>query len=145
MSDTASGSLLHDLTSEAGDGRRARRDRNRDAVVDALLELYHEGRLDPSSDEIATREFEKVKLQLLNGLTNPGRPFIYVVDANYRNRGELYLLHKFQGIELKQDYAVDSLRNLHKIWARPVHIETVIDDKPAIISFDGSNHSTKEK
>lgn len=55
MSDTASGSLLHDLTSEAGDGRRARRDRNRDAVVDALLELYHEGRLDPSSDEIATR------------------------------------------------------------------------------------------
>ncbi|HEY4259366.1 MAG TPA: SpoVR family protein [Schlesneria sp.] len=95
--------------------------------------------------EIATREFEKVKIQLLNSLTNHGRPFIYVVDANYRNRGELYLEHKYQGIELKQDYAVDSLRNLHRIWARPVHIETVIDDKPAIISFDGSSHSTKEK
>jgi len=95
--------------------------------------------------EIASREFDKIKQQLLNSLTNHGRPFIYVQDANYRNRGELYLLHQYQGIELKQDYAQDSLRNLHKLWARPVHIETVIDDKPSIISFDGSNHSTKEK
>jgi AcrR family transcriptional regulator len=37
------------------DGRRVRRERNRDAVVDALLELYGEGRLQPSSDEIAER------------------------------------------------------------------------------------------
>lgn len=95
--------------------------------------------------EIASREFQKIKLQLLNSLTNHGRPFIYVVDANYRNRGELYLLHQFQGIELKMDYAQDSLRNLHKLWARPVHLETMIDDKPSIISFDGSSHSTKAK
>ncbi|MEQ1699278.1 MAG: TetR/AcrR family transcriptional regulator [Ilumatobacteraceae bacterium] len=37
------------------DGRHARRDRNRLAVVDAMLELYAEGNLDPSSDEIAER------------------------------------------------------------------------------------------
>ena len=37
------------------DGRRLRRDRNRDAVVQALLALYREGNLDPSADEIATR------------------------------------------------------------------------------------------
>ncbi|MBS0204569.1 MAG: SpoVR family protein [Planctomycetes bacterium] len=95
--------------------------------------------------EIASREFQKIKEQLLNSLTNHGRPFIYVIDANYRNRGELYLLHQFQGIELKMDYAQDSLRNLHKLWARPVHIESVIDDKPSIISFDGSSHSIKAK
>jgi AcrR family transcriptional regulator len=42
--------------SEAGtDGRRVRRDRNRDAVVQALLELFREGNLDPSSDEVAAR------------------------------------------------------------------------------------------
>jgi AcrR family transcriptional regulator len=35
------------------DGRRARRDRNREAVVDALLTLYRSGNLDPSSAEIA--------------------------------------------------------------------------------------------
>ena len=94
--------------------------------------------------EIASREFAKVKQQLLNSLTNHGRPFIYIVDANYRNRGELYLQHKFQGIELKQDYARDSLQNLHKLWARPVHIETVVDDRPSIISYDGSTHSIRK-
>ena len=35
------------------DGRTARRDRNRAAVVDALLELYRDGNLRPSSLEIA--------------------------------------------------------------------------------------------
>ena len=95
--------------------------------------------------EIASRQFDEIKLQLLNSLTNHSRPFIYVVDANHRNRGELYLQHRFQGIELKQDYAQDTLRNLHRLWARPVHLESVIDDKPAIISFDGTNHVVKNK
>lgn len=40
---------------EAADGRRLRRDRNREAVVEALLELYREGNLTPSTDEIAER------------------------------------------------------------------------------------------
>jgi TetR/AcrR family transcriptional regulator, regulator of autoinduction and epiphytic fitness len=37
------------------DGRTQRRERNRTAVVEALLELYREGHLDPSTDEIAAR------------------------------------------------------------------------------------------
>ena len=39
----------------AGDGRRLRRDRNRTAVVDALLDLYTEGNLSPSTEEITRR------------------------------------------------------------------------------------------
>jgi stage V sporulation protein R len=95
--------------------------------------------------EIASREFQTIKTQLLNALTNHGRPFIYVQDGNYRNRGELYLLHQYEGIELKQDYAQDTLANLQKLWKRPVHVETVIDDKPSILSFDGNNHEVREK
>lgn len=37
------------------DGRHARRARNRDAVVDAMLELIAEGNLRPSADQIAER------------------------------------------------------------------------------------------
>jgi len=40
---------------EAGDGRTARRERNREAVVSALLGLYREGVISPSADEIAAR------------------------------------------------------------------------------------------
>ena len=39
----------------AVDGRRAWRDRNLSAVVDALLDLFAEGNLRPSADEIAAR------------------------------------------------------------------------------------------
>ena len=82
---------------------------------------------------------------MLDSLTNHGRPFIYVEDGNYRNRGELYLTHRYQGVELKQDYAQDTLVNLEKLWHRPVHIETVIDDKPTVLSFDGKSHERKER
>ncbi len=90
--------------------------------------------------EIASREFQEIKAQLLNNLTNHGRPFISVVDGNYKNRGELYLRHEYQGIELKPDYAQATLTNLHRLWGRPVHIETVMDEKPRVIGYDGARH-----
>lgn len=92
---------------------------------------------------IESREFAVIKERLLFQLTNHGRPFIYVVDANFRNRKELYLRHQFMGVELKVDYARDVLINLWKVWSRPVHVETVLDDKPVLLSYDGSEHSTE--
>ncbi len=96
---------------------------------------------DRSGDyEIASREFDDIKQQFLASLTNHGRPFIYVVDGNHHNRGELYLRHDYQGVELKQDYANATLSNLQKIWNRPVNLETVIDDQLSTISYDGHTH-----
>ena len=40
---------------EEVDGRRLRRGQNREAVIDALLELFREGVYEPSSNEIAER------------------------------------------------------------------------------------------
>ena len=93
--------------------------------------------------EIASREFAEIKKQLLHNLVNHGRPFMYVVDGNFRNRGELYLKHEYQRSELKLDYARDTLVNLEKLWSRPVHVETVVDEKPTILSYDGSSHEMK--
>ena len=108
--------------------------------------FYQYGR-DPHTGQlkIASRDPVRIKQTMLYQLTNLGRPYIYAVDGNYRNRGELYLLHHYEGVELKQDYAHDTLTNLEKIWHRPVHIESVIDDKPHVISFDGSSHDIREK
>lgn len=90
--------------------------------------------------EIESREFPKVKQQLLQSLTNRGRPMIAVVDGNYKNRGELYLEHDFSGVELQLDYARDTLENLQRIWNRPVHLETVLEDSKVVLSFNGSEH-----
>ena len=93
--------------------------------------------------EIESRRFEAIKERLLFQLTNHGRPFIYVADGNFRNRKELLLHHKHLGVDLRLDYAQDVLKNLFKIWSRPVHVRTVVEDRPTLLSFDGTVHSTE--
>ncbi len=93
---------------------------------------------------IESREFPKVKQQLLYNLTNLGRPQIAVRDANYKNRGELFLEHQYSGVELKMSYANDTLKNLYRLWSRPVHVETVLDDIVTVISYDGSEHNVEQ-
>jgi len=88
---------------------------------------------------VATRDFQKIKEKLLFGLTNHGRPFIYVQDGNFRNRGELLLHHRHEGMDLKEDEARDVLRNIHTIWNRPVHIETQRDGETVLLSFPEEN------
>lgn len=94
--------------------------------------------------EIQSREFKKVKQQLLSQLTNFGQPVIEVVDANFRNRGELLLIHRHDGVDLRKDYAQKTLANLQKLWGRPVAMETVIEDKPKRIHLDGDNFSEED-
>ena len=94
--------------------------------------------------EISDRDFQVVKQKLLFSLTNFGQPAIYVEDANYCNRGELYLKQMHEGVDLKVEEARDTLANLFKIWTRPVHLETVIDEVKTLMTFDGLEHSEIE-
>ncbi len=94
--------------------------------------------------EIDSREFKAIKEKLLFQLTNFGQPFIYVEDGNYHNRGELYLRHRYEGVPLKQDYARDTMRNIQTIWTRPVHLETVINDKRQLLTFDGKEYTARK-
>lgn len=90
---------------------------------------------------IESRQFQQVKQRLLFSLTNFGKPWIYAVDGNFKNRGELLLAHEYNGIDLRMDRAVDTLANLQFMWGRPVHLKTIIEDKPVLLTFDGTDHS----
>ena len=94
--------------------------------------------------EIASRDFAAIKRQLLQSLTNFGQPIIAVEDGNYANRGELYLRHQHEGVDLKLDYARDTLANLYAVWRRPVHLETSLEGKGrTMLTFDGQAHIQK--
>ena len=86
---------------------------------------------------IDTRDFPLIKKQLLFQLTNFGQPIIDVVDANFENRGELLLRHLFEGIEMQPDYMQETLKNLYKVWKRPVVLATVLDEEKRLVRFDG--------
>jgi stage V sporulation protein R len=85
-----------------------------------------------------------VKQQLLASLTNRGRPIISVVDGNYKKRGELFLKHDFSGVELQVEEAADTLKNLERLWSRPVHLETVLEGHSTVLSYDGHQHDMEK-
>ncbi len=93
--------------------------------------------------EIESREFKAVKEKLLASFTNFGNPFVYVVDANFENRGELLLDHDHRGLDLRDDYAKETLKALVRVWKRPVVLATVVEGKKTHLRFDGKEHSSK--
>ncbi|MEZ6210071.1 MAG: hypothetical protein R3B46_02320 [Phycisphaerales bacterium] len=50
---------------------------------------------------VVSRDWQQVKQELLYRITNMGQPFIFVVDANYTNRGELYPAHQWNGLDIE--------------------------------------------
>jgi stage V sporulation protein R len=90
---------------------------------------------------IDSRDFDAIKKQLLFSLTNFGQPLIVVQDGNYRNRGALLLRHQHEGFDLKLDWAEATLENLYGVWTRPVYLETIVDERPMLFSFDGESHA----
>jgi len=75
--------LRPDVPDVITDGRQLRRERNREAVVEALLDLYREGNLRPSTEEIATR----------SGLS-PRSLFRYFDDIDDLTRTAVRLQHE---------------------------------------------------
>ncbi len=93
---------------------------------------------------ISTREFDKIKQTLLFYFTNGGRPVIELVDANYNNRGELLLVHRHLGVDLRLDWAREVLANMVQVWRRPVRLETIRENKPVRLGHDGENTLEEE-
>ena len=117
----------------------------KEAVLDAKLFVYDEIEDDGETwYQIVSRDFDRVKRTLLTQLTNGGRPIILVEDGNFRNRGELLLRHQHDGVELDVDYAQATLANVQRLWSRPVHVATVREDEPMLLTFDGTEHSESE-
>jgi stage V sporulation protein R len=93
--------------------------------------------------EIMSREFKKVKDQLLKMLTNRGQPAIVVEDGNFENRSELLLRHVHEGTDLDGGQARDTLRNAAKVWTRPVSLLTKVEGKGKLLRCEDGNISER--
>lgn len=93
---------------------------------------------------ISGRDFKAIKQQLLRQITNVGNPIITVIDGNFRNRNELLLDHAHDGVDLKHDFTVECLRSMHRVWKRPVHLNTIIEGVKRRVSFDGSSSNVEK-
>ncbi|OJF18232.1 MAG: hypothetical protein A6D91_12705 [Bacillaceae bacterium G1] len=74
---------------------------------------------------------------------NGGFPMIVVEDGDYSRAGELYLVHRYEGIGLDIAHLEKVLEYLYRLWGRPVHLETVADEHPTLFTCDGRRISRK--
>ncbi|MEN3002538.1 MAG: SpoVR family protein, partial [Armatimonadota bacterium] len=83
-------------------------------------------------------DWRKVRNAFVDQLTNFGVPVITVEDGDWEHRGELYLKHHYDGKPLDIERTARCMRYIYKLWGRPVHLETWIDDEQVLLSFDGN-------
>ena len=104
-------------------------------------------RRDPHTGElkIVTRDYPRVKQAILHHLTNRGDPFMYVVDGNYLNRGELYVAHHWTGLEVEIARAMPVLQNLRLLWDRPVHLQARVNDDMWLFTADDSARDVRKQ
>lgn len=104
----------------------------RDLVRDLDLHVYKQEGEEAKPDEVG---WEEVRDFLVAGMANLGHPYLVVQDGNYEGRGELLVKHIFEGQELDLKYAERTLPYLHQLWGRPVHVETVLEEKPHLLTY----------
>ena len=93
--------------------------------------------------KIVDKDWERVRDHLVNIRINGGIPYITVMDGDYMRNGELYLRHHYEGIELDIKYLEKVLPYIYRLWGRSVHLETVIEEKPIVFSYDGKHVQRK--
>lgn len=87
--------------------------------------------------KIVDKQWEQVRDQLVKSRVNGGFPYLTVTDGDYLKSGELYITHHFEDTELDVSYLERVLPYIHQLWGRPVHIETIVNEKKIDFIYDG--------
>ena len=86
--------------------------------------------------KVIDKEWKAVRDQLVNMRVNGGFPYITVNDGAYLRHGGLYLKHWYEGIELDVYYLEKVLPYIYQLWGRTVHMETAIEEKHILYSYN---------
>lgn len=93
--------------------------------------------------KITDKSWENIRDQLAYARVNGGFPYLVVKNGDYLNNGELYLQHKFEGVELDLKYVERTLPYVYQLWGKTVYLETVVEDKTLLFMYDGKKISRK--
>ncbi|MEO3943918.1 SpoVR family protein [Gorillibacterium sp. CAU 1737] len=90
--------------------------------------------------KITDKTWHRVRDQLVYSRVNGGFPYLTVENGDYGKRGELYLKHGYEGMELDLKYVEKTLPYVQQLWGKSVYLETIVEDKPVLFSYDGKKH-----
>jgi stage V sporulation protein R len=110
----------------------------KELVEDLDLYIY---RKDGDEWVIADKNWEHVRDSIVASMTNFGQPYLTVDDGDFNHNTELLVRHHFEGQEMDLPYAEKTLEYVHQIWGRPVHLDTVFEEKRVRLSYNGEKHA----
>ncbi len=87
--------------------------------------------------KIVDKSWTEVRDQLVSMRVNGGFPYITVNDGDYLKNGELYLKHWYEDVELDIKYLEKVLPYVHHLWGRTCHIETIVEGRNMLFTYDG--------
>ncbi|MDC3413586.1 SpoVR family protein [Aquibacillus sp. 3ASR75-11] len=93
--------------------------------------------------KVSDKSWENVRDQLIAMRINGGFPYITVQNGDFFHNGELYLKHEYEGVELDLNYLEKTLPYIHQLWGRTVHMETVVEDKNVMFTYEGTKVQKK--
>jgi len=86
---------------------------------------------------VAEKQWEQVRDGLVASRVNGGFPYLMVYDGDYLRAGELYLKHHYEDLELDVKYVEKTLPYVYYLWGKSVHLETELEERPVLFSYDG--------
>jgi stage V sporulation protein R len=110
------------------------------------LYAFEHNEQDPRRIRVASREADAIRDVLIPQHSTLGIPHIEIIDADFRNRGELLLEHRHDGVGLDPEYARGTLTQVAMLWGKPCTVRTVngrVTDEP--IWFTGHRDGRSER
>ena len=92
---------------------------------------------------IAEDDPEEIRGILKEQFTHYGIPLIRVENGNHNSQNHLLLKHVWNGYELDLKYMNATLEKIHHLWGEKVFLETRVENKNTVATFDYNNKKKK--
>jgi stage V sporulation protein R len=109
----------------------------RDLVRELDLYLYKK---QGQQWKVTDTEWETVRDGIVANLVNGGHPYLLVEDGDYKKSGHLFIRHCHEGVDLDTFYLEKTLPHVYNLWGKTVHLETILEGRSVIFSFDGTKN-----
>jgi stage V sporulation protein R len=90
------------------------------------LYAFDRDQYDPRRIRVSSREADVVRDVLVRQHSTFGIPYIEIVDADFRSRGELLIEHRDDGVGLDPEYARGTLTQIAMLWGKACTVRTVL-------------------
>lgn len=81
---------------------------------------------------ITKQESKKIAKMIIMSFAHNNIPNIEIANGNFKNKGYLFLNHKWFGVGLDQKYCTETMRHIYNLWGNSIFIKTKQNKKDII-------------